>query len=181
MAVTRLLPPRPITARPLATGPTDWGYSQVGEDFNPEVGFLARSNYKRGELFLMRRIRPKDLWGLLEVRPHVSYNGYWDFDGFQQTGFTHLDVHWEFRNGYEFHSGVNFTREGVKKTHSISSTGSPFNPALTITPNRNWFFIRTEAAPLSFAVTTKIGGRFGGDRVSIAPTVRYRIGEVIQL
>jgi hypothetical protein len=152
------------------------GYSQVGEDFNPEVGFLARSNYRRGELFLMRRIRPKDMWGLLEIRPHVSYNGYWDFDGFQQTGFTHLDVHWEFRNGYEFHSGVNFTREGVSSPFEIVD-GVTIQPGTYDHTESQLVFHTNQAAPLSLEINSKIGGRFGGDRVSIAPTIRYRIGE----
>ena len=56
---------------------------------------------------------------MLEIRPHVSYNGYWDFDGFQETGFLHLDTHWEWRSSYEFHTGVNFTREGVKEAFEI--------------------------------------------------------------
>ncbi|HZW59238.1 MAG TPA: DUF5916 domain-containing protein, partial [Woeseiaceae bacterium] len=68
-------------------------YTEVGGDFNPEVGFLSRTEYRRGEAFLLRRIRPDDLWGLLEIRPHVSYTGYWDFDGFQETGFLHIDSH----------------------------------------------------------------------------------------
>jgi hypothetical protein len=49
------------------------GYSEVGEDFNPEVGFLSRSEYREYSLFVLRRIRPDDLWGLHEIRPHVSY------------------------------------------------------------------------------------------------------------
>ncbi len=69
-------------------------YTEVGGDFNPEVGFLSRSAYERIEAFVMRRIRPDDLWGLLEIRPHMSYQGYWDFDGFQETGYWHNDVHW---------------------------------------------------------------------------------------
>ena len=44
-------------------------YTQVGADFNPEVGFLARSNYRKYFGLLFRRIRPNDLWGLHELRP----------------------------------------------------------------------------------------------------------------
>ena len=32
-------------------------YSEVGEDFNPEVGFLARSEYRKARAFILRRIR----------------------------------------------------------------------------------------------------------------------------
>ena len=33
------------------------------------------------------------------------------------------------------------------------------------------------SAPLNFQLRTTIGGRFGGDRVTLEPTSRYRIGE----
>ncbi len=75
----------------------DWSmglsYAQVGDDFNPEVGFLSRDNYRRVEGRILRRIRPDNLWNLFEIRPHIFYRGFWDFDGFQETGFVHFDSH----------------------------------------------------------------------------------------
>ena len=151
-------------------------YGQVGEDFNPEVGFLSRSDFRRVSAFLMRRIRPQDMWGLLEIRPHVSYTGYWDFDGFQETGRLHNDIHWEFRNGYEIHTGVNLSRAGVKDAFDIVD-GVTIQPGTYEHAEIAIVFHTNQAAPLSFALNTTIGGRFGGDRVSLAPTLRYRIGE----
>ena len=151
-------------------------YTEVGGDFNPEVGFLSRTEYQRVEGFLMRRIRPDNLWGLLEIRPHSSYTGFWDFDDFQETGFWHNDVHWEFRSGYRVDTGVNFTRSGVKDPFDIV-------PGVTIQPGTydhteaQLRFNTNQGAPLSLTLESVIGGRFGGDRVSLTPTVRYRIGE----
>ena len=151
-------------------------YGQVGEDFNPEVGFLSRSDFRRVTAFLMHRIRPEDMWGLLEIRPHSSYTAYWDFDGFQETGRSHNDIHWEFRNGYEIHTGVNFTRAGVKDAFDIVD-GVTIQPGTYEHAEVAIVFHTNLAAPLSFALNTTVGGRFGGDRVSLAPTLRYRIGE----
>jgi len=94
-------------------------YTEVGGDFNPEVGFLTRRDYRKIDGFIMRRIRPDDLWGLLEMRPHVSYTGYWDFEGFQETGFLHFDSHFEFKSGMEVHTAINFTYDGVKEEFEI--------------------------------------------------------------
>jgi hypothetical protein len=152
------------------------GYGQVGEDFNPEVGFLLRSDFRRANAFLMRRIRPKDMWGLLEVRPHASYTGYWDFDGFQESGLLHADIHWEFRNGYEVHTGVNQTYEGVKDAFDIID-GVTIQPGTYEHAEVNIVFHTNQAARLSFALRTTVGGRFGGDRFSLSPTLKYRIGE----
>ena len=151
-------------------------YTEVGGDFNPEVGFLTRSDYRKVSGLILRRIRPDDLWGLLELRPHISYRGFWDFDGFQETGFLHVDNHWEFRSGYEIHTGVNFTREGVKEPFDIID-GVTIQPGTYDHAEGQIVFNTDLSAPLSLSLRTTVGGRFGGDRVSIAPTIRYRIGE----
>jgi len=57
--------------------------------------------------------------GLHEIRPHVSYRGFWKPDGFQESGFMHFDSHWEWRSGYEVHTGVNLTREGLRQPFEI--------------------------------------------------------------
>ena len=49
------------------------GYTEVGDDFNPEVGFLARRGYRKAEMKLLHRYRPTGWWSLQEVRPNVSY------------------------------------------------------------------------------------------------------------
>jgi len=158
----------------------DWslglGYTQVGEDFNPEVGFLSRSGYRKYDGRILRRIRPDDLWGLFEIRPHVSYRGFWDFEGFQETGFLHVDSHWEFQTGTEIHTGVNFTTEGVKDPFDIID-GVTIQPGTYDHTEAQLVFQGDQSAPLSFSVRAVIGGRFGGDRVSANPTIRYRIGE----
>jgi len=151
-------------------------YTEVGGDFNPEVGFLTRSDYRKASFTVLRRIRPDDLWGLLELRPHISYRSFWDFDGFQETGFLHLDNHWEFRSAYEVHTGVNFTHEGVKEPFDIID-GVTIEPGNYDHAEAQIVFNTDLSAPLSLNLSATIGGRFGGDRVSLAPTISYRIGE----
>ena len=94
-------------------------YSEVGENFNPEVGFLRRSDYRKASFRVLRRYRPQDFFGMQELRPHVSYNGYWNFDGVYESGFLHVDNHWEMRSGHEFHTGVNFVHETVLEPFNI--------------------------------------------------------------
>ena len=152
-------------------------YTEVGEDFNPEVGFLARSDYRKAQGFIMRRIRPDDLWNLLELRPHISYDGYWDFDGFQETGFLHLDNHWEFKTGTEVHTGINWLRDGVTEEFEIVD-GVIVPPGTYDDSEFQLIYFTNQARPLSFSLRAQIGGRFGGDRTLLRPTIRYRIGEV---
>jgi hypothetical protein len=153
-----------------------FSYTEVGGDFNPEVGFLTRSDYRRVDAFVMRRFRPENLWGLLEVRPHSSYDGYWNFDGFQETGFWHNDVHWVFRNGYRIDTGINFTKAGLTDPFDIID-GVTIQPGTYDHAEAQVVFNTDLGAPLSLAMRTVVGGRFGGDRVTMEPTVQYRIGD----
>ncbi|MGI9234389.1 MAG: DUF5916 domain-containing protein [Woeseiaceae bacterium] len=151
-------------------------YTEVGEDFNPEVGFLARSDYRKVRLFALRRIRPDDLWGLLEIRPHASYTGFWKFDGFQETGILHLDVHWEFTTGAEIHTGTNFTRAGVVEAFDIiDGVTIPAGTYDHAEVALNYF--GDESKPLSFSFRGVVGGQFGGDRISLTTGVNFRSGE----
>jgi hypothetical protein len=151
-------------------------YTEVQRNFNPEVGFLARTDFRKPEGVVLYRHRPRDFLGLLEVRPHVSYRGYWKPDGFQESGFLHVDNHLEWKSGYELHTGINFTQEGVLEPFEIY-------PGVVVTPGS---YANTEAmlvgitnqgAPLSFETRVTLGGFFGGSRVSAVSTLRGRVGE----
>ncbi len=154
-------------------------YTDVGGNFNPEVGFLSRTNYRKGTGFLMRRIRPDDLWGLLELRPHISYTGYWKPDGFQESGFLHIDNHWEWKSGTEFHTGYNFTKAGVITPFEI--VPGVVVPAGTYDHGEaQLVFFTDQSRPFSITTRGNIGGQFGGDRTSIRTTLAYRVGEVFR-
>ena len=151
------------------------GYTEVGEGFNPEVGFLQRTAFKKPEFLVFKAHRLKNWGNMLELRPHVSYRGYWDFDGNQITGFLHIDNHWVWKSGFEIHTGINFTQEGVQQDFSLSGVTIPAGEykheelqlVLITNPNN----------ALSFNTRTLIGGYFGGDRISNSGTVRFRLGD----
>jgi hypothetical protein len=151
-------------------------YTKVAEDFNPEVGFLRRDDYTQAEFYLMRRFRPDDLWGLLEVRPHITFRDAWDLDGFLETGFRHYDVHWEFKNGYRLDTGANYLTDGLVEEFEIVDD-------VFVQPGtyKGWeaavVFHTNLSKPLSFNIRTNIGERFGGDRAVINSTIKFRVGE----
>jgi hypothetical protein len=153
------------------------GFTDVGRDFNPEVGFLSRDGgFRRGEALVFRRFRPADAWGLLELRPHVSYLGYWYADGRQQSGFLHIDNHLEWRNGYELHTGVNLTREGVIRPFEIYP--GVMVPIGTYDHSEvQLVFSTNQASRVSGEVTSVIGGFFGGNWVRTRPTLEVRLGD----
>lgn len=150
-------------------------YTEVGEGFNPEVGFLQRSAFKKPEFLIFKTHRLKNWGNMLELRPHVSYRGYWNFEGEQITGFLHVDNHWVWNSGFEIHTGINFTTEGVQQTFDLSGVTIPADTykhaemqlVLTTNPNKM----------ISLNSRTLIGGYFGGDRISNSGTVNFRMGD----
>lgn len=161
-------------------GSPDWsgalGYSTVRENFNPEVGFLSRRNYEKADAVILRRIRPANLWGLHELRPHIAYRGFFDDTGFYETGFLHVDNHWEWRNGSEIHTGVNFTHEGVKEAFEINA-GTFVQPGEYDHSEADIKLWTNQGAAFSSRLDVRQGGFFGGDRLSLTSTFRWRPGE----
>ncbi len=156
----------------------DTAYQQIGERFNPEVGFLSRRGYRKPSVSLMTRFRPHDFLHLQELRPHSSYRAFYGFDGFLESSLWHIDNHWQFRNSYEIHTGMNITHEGVRKAF-------PIFPGINVPPGSyghneaQLVFTTNRGAPVSLNLQTVIGGFFGGDRVTTTPTLRMRIGDTL--
>jgi hypothetical protein len=156
-------------------------FTSVGRDFNPEVGFLSRNGgFQRGEVLVFYRYRPADWMGLHEIRPHTSYRGYWDRDGFHQSGFAHFDSHFEWKKGYEVHTGFNLTREGVTTPFEIYP--GIWVPTGTYDEQEAQIVLYTpRASAVALQMTTRIGGFFGGDRVGVTPSLRIRFSEAFNV
>ena len=151
-------------------------YTEVGEGFNPEVGFLFREDFRKVEGLIFKNIRAKEGSIFLENRPHISYRGYWDFNGFQETGFLHVDNHWVFPSLFEVHTGVNFTKEGVSEVFEISD--GIFVPAATYDhAELQLVFITNPSKPISLSSRHINGGFFGGTRSAQSGTVTVRLGD----
>lgn len=150
-------------------------YTEVGEGFNPEVGFLQRPHFKKPEFLIFKAHRPKNWGSMLEIRPHVSYRSYWDFNDNMITSFLHVDNHWEWKSGFEVHTGINFTQEGVQQPFSLS--GVTVDPGIYKHEELQLVYLTNSNKQLSFSGRSVIGGYFGGQRFSHSGTVKFRLGD----
>jgi len=158
---------------------TNAGYAEVGDDFNPEVGFLERTDgYRQMTASVRRHVRTDGLAkvGIREWEPHATYESYWGFDGFQETATLHIDGRWDFENNYSIGSAaLNIQYEGLREPFEIypgvivpaGSYRSPFALINSSTDRRKW---------LSAGFNTNIGGFLSGSQVSLAPSVTIRQG-----
>ena len=158
----------------------DAGYQEVGEQFNPEVGFLSRRGYRKPDVRMMTRFRPKEFLKLQEIRPHATFRGFWGFDNFQETGYVHLDSHWQFKNSWEVHTGMNVTREGVRTPFQIYP-GIFVPPGTYDNQEAQLVWMTNQGAPLSLNLQTFFGGFFSGDRATVNPTLRIRASEAFNM
>ena len=154
-------------------------YTEVGPNFNPEVGFYQRRGYRRMDATVFTFFRPENFIGIHELRPHVSHFTVWNFaTGLHETQYTHMDNHWEWASGHEVHTGINLTREGLFEPFEIFPgvvvpRGVYDHAEARLTANTN------RGAPVSASIGSTIGGFFGGDRVQLTPEVSVRLGETL--
>jgi len=151
-------------------------YTEVGENFNPEAGFLFRKAFRKPEALVLYKYRLPESSPFLEFRPHISWRGYWNFQGFWETSFLHIDNHWEWKSGTEVHTGVNFTKEGVVTPFNISKDvvvpAGTYDHAETLL-----VFFTNQNKPVSISTRHILGGFFGGTRYANSGTLRVRFGD----
>ncbi|MCU0646394.1 MAG: carbohydrate binding family 9 domain-containing protein [Gemmatimonadaceae bacterium] len=105
----------------------DWNHSvrvlQVGDDFNPEVGFLNRpAGYRLTEVNLLRWFRKPEWSWFRHWNPHFSWREFRGLqDNFRQTGYFHIDfTEIELANGSRFGPEYNISQEGLQAPFTIA-------------------------------------------------------------
>ncbi len=156
-----------------------FSYAEVGENFNPEVGFLERPDgYRQINTVFRRHLRTPGLarFGLRELEPHGSYESFWGFDGLQETATLHLDIRWDFEKGTGFNaSGLNVQYEGLREPFEVypgvvvpaGQYRSPYFFGSAHTDQRKW---------INADMAWNIGGFLSGSQVTLSPTLNIRHG-----
>lgn len=159
----------------------DWlfqgAFRKVAEDFNPEVGFLPRDDYRFLNGRIQRNVRFPGISWFRELRPHISYREFFDLDGFSETRLIHIDNHFEFANGAFFQlPAINLTREGLKEPFEISE-GVIVPPGTY--DNFEWgFAYNTDlSAPVSIEGRITIGGFYSGHQKGTTSTLNARVSD----
>ena len=156
------------------------GYQENGEDFNPEVGVVRRTGgFRKYDLGINNTSRPNGFLKFQEVTPHMSFTRFWNFDGVMETSFLHLHFMGEFEDSSSTGAWYDVKSERVFRTFSIS--GIPVAPGRYDFSETNYSFRYNRSAPINFGVSTTAGGLFGGDIVTVRPSVRLRYQETLNL
>ena len=139
---------------------------EIGEGFNPEVGFLPRRGYRYYQYHVMHKLRPS--W-LREIRPHVSYYTYRSRktgieSGYEESARVHVDSHWEWPSGAQIHSGGNFNIEGIYEPFKILGTDAVIPKGTYSGWETQLVYNSNAAARLSVTSRINIGSFLTGSR-----------------
>jgi len=151
---------------------------QVGEDFNPEVGFVDRRGYRMVELNQERIFRFPSIPWLRETNPHARYTRYEDLDGFLETAYLHLDWELKFAGGGRFGPEADMYQEGLKEPFEVSPGVMIPTGSYTWWTNA-WDYGSDPSRPFSFLGKAEFGGFYTGNKYGGNVTFTVRRGETL--
>jgi hypothetical protein len=154
-------------------------YREIGEAFNAEMGFVPRVGYRHYEGSLLRYMRPDDMLGLREIRPHAHWTLYSNYlSGLTESQRLHLDSHLEWNNGALFSPAFNWVQEGLEEPFEVA-------PDIVVPPGTYdgweaaWRFNTNQSATFSFDGGLNIGALLSGNRRGFNGTLTFRRGSFL--
>jgi hypothetical protein len=157
------------------------GYTQVGERFNPEVGFLRRRAYRLLEGRYSLSHQPTQWPWIRRIQPHTSFSVYTSL----QNQLESSQGHWHFfdittrpgaRFGYLFETGQDRPRAPFTIYQDVAGRRVEI-PAGEYAWTRGVFEGHTNpSAPLSASLLHRVGSYYDGDYHGWQLTVGLRAG-----
>ena len=138
----------------------------VGANFNPEVGFLRRTDFRRTFVEFRYTPRPRSISAVRRFVFIPSLDYFNDGAGLLETRLQQLLLGAEFENGDRLFAGVTDDFEFLKRPFRLSKEAT--------VPVGGYSFLNTkvvydigEQRPISGTVAIEHGGFFGGEKTSI--------------
>ena len=138
----------------------------VGANFNPEVGFVRRDDFRRTFVEFRYTPRPRSLSSVRRFVFMPSLDYFNDGAGLLETRLQQLLLGVEFENGDRLFAGVTDNFEFLKRPFWIARDVS--------VPVGGYSFLNTkvvyalgERRPVAGAVTVERGGFFGGEKTTV--------------
>jgi len=138
----------------------------VGANFNPEVGFLRRDDFRRSFAEFRYTPRPRSLKSVRRFvfMPSLDYIN--DGAGILETRLQQLLLGAEFENGDRLFAGITDNFELLKKPFQIASNVSVPLGGYSFA-NTKVVYALGERRRVAGAITIERGGFFGGEKTSV--------------
>lgn len=157
------------------------GFAQVGERFNPEVGFLPRRGYRSPEWRIFYTPQPKRWPWIRRFAPHTNYYGYFGLDNRLQTSRAHLHF-FEIQPAQGGRFGFYLDRHEDRPERPFAVFAPPGARRVVIPPGQygwnQWAFeyLHNPSAALSGTARYWTGGFYDGDFAGVDLEGAVRIG-----
>jgi hypothetical protein len=161
-----------------------WGngvrFAHVGDDFNPEVGFLNRfGGYRLYDVNVMWKYRRPAWRWFKEWTPHTSYRGYYGLDGFLESRRIHIDLtEVNFADGGRFGPELNVEHEGLRQPFEIAS-GVILPVASYDYASLGLDFATNPSLPVSVSLRGDFGAFYNGTKNGGNATLTLRRGATL--
>lgn len=156
------------------------GYSQVGESFNPEVGFLPRRGYRRPEMRVFFQPQPKGIPWIRRIAPHMNYNSYYGLDGALQTASAHLHaLEIQPAQGGRFGWYMDYAADNPTRPFVVYSRDG--QQVVIPVGEYEWWqqvyeFLHDPSAAVTGTVRYRLGNYYDGDYNALELTAATRVG-----
>lgn len=157
------------------------GYTQVGERFNPEVGFLRRRGFRQLEGRYNLSYQPRQWPWIRRIQPHANFNVFTDL----QNELESSSGHWHFfdiqtrtgaRFGYLFETQQDRPRREFAVYQDVTGRRVVIPPG-AYAWTRGVFEGHTNlSAPVSASLFHRVGSYYNGDYHGWSLTVAMRAG-----
>ena len=138
-------------------------YDQIGDNFDPGVGFKPFQGFRESSLRLERTVRPRAAW-LREIRTHVRRTWGSDLSGFKLLDFRHIHSSFNFEDGSSFAPAIQWVYEGLNAPFRIRGTDIVVPVGGYTGWNGYGIFRTNSSALLSFSGRYDLGTFLSGDR-----------------
>ena len=160
-------------------------YDRIGANFNPEVGFLRRSDFQQMSATVWRYIRVPSISWLRELQPHTSYSTSYGLQtGIKETATWHVHVMSALENGGRLGHATDWVYDGLSEPLSLTTgvddqgnrttvevlpgeySGILFNPT----------FSTSSQVPVVWSTNLILGRFFSGNRRGGNTTLSFQFG-----
>ena len=152
---------------------TSFYYKQVGESFNPEVGFIRRTgvNEAYGTLGIHKQLRDHPVY---EINPYVEINQIEKPNSEIETQTVSMGLDFIFADGARMMNKIIKNREGV--FYAFPLYGVMIDTGDYKFTSYSSYFISNKSRPVSATVGISGGSFYSGTRRSVNFNTEFRIG-----
>ncbi|MCC7178861.1 MAG: carbohydrate binding family 9 domain-containing protein [Acidobacteria bacterium] len=154
------------------------GFTQVGNRFNPEVGFLPRRGYRRPEFRAFFQPQPRNHRWIRRFAPHVSYTSFYGFDDKLQSSNTHVHP-FEIQPMQGGRFGWFFDRVQDNPIAPFTVYNRDANRVVIQPGDYTWYqhafeYMHNPSSAVTGTIRYRIGNYYNGDFNSVEVTSDYR-------